>query len=90
MPDKRKTKSQLLEEVATLRKRVAALEAEAKYRNFVEQSTEGIWRIEFDAPIPTDLPAEEQVQRIQQTSFLAECNLSLARMYGYSSSQGVY
>jgi len=39
-----------------------ALQAsEQKYRNFVEQSMEGIWFLAFDQSIPIHLPAEEQV-----------------------------
>jgi PAS domain-containing protein len=29
--------------------------SEQKYRNFIEQSMEGIWFLAFDQPIPTDL-----------------------------------
>jgi len=64
-----------------------ALQAsEQKYRNFIERSMEGIWFISFDQPIPTSLPAEEQVQLIYRYGFVAECNDVLARMYGYHSS----
>jgi PAS domain S-box-containing protein len=62
-------------------------ESQERYRNFIEQSMEGIWRLEFDQPIPTDLPAEEQVRRIQTTGYVAECNDAVARVYGYASSR---
>lgn len=70
-----------------------ALEAsEQKYRNFIEQSMEGIWFLAFDNPIPTSLPAEDQVDLIYRYGYIAESNDVLAQMYGYKSSaeiQGV-
>jgi PAS domain S-box-containing protein len=60
--------------------------SEQKYRNFVEQSVEGIWLLAFDHPIPTSLPAEEKVALIYKYGYVAESNDVLAQMYGYSSS----
>jgi PAS domain S-box-containing protein len=67
-----------------------ALEAsEEKYRNFVERSMEGIWFLAFDRPIPTSLPAEEQVNLIYQYGYIADSNDVLAQMYGYKSSADI-
>jgi PAS domain S-box-containing protein len=57
-------------------------EAESRYRLFVEQCTEGIWRFELDAPIPLTLPEEELIAAIFQHGWLAECNQAMARQYG--------
>ncbi len=58
--------------------------AEERYRAFIEHSTEGIWRFEVINPIPTDLPADEQIELLYQNSRLAECNDAKARQYGFS------
>jgi PAS domain S-box-containing protein len=55
--------------------------SEEKYRNFVEQSSEGIFRLEFRKPIPVKLVADEQVELIRDNVFIAECNDVFARMY---------
>jgi PAS domain S-box-containing protein len=59
--------------------------SEQKYRNFVEQSMEGIWYITFDPPISTSLSTEKQVALIYERGYISECNDTLARMYGYNS-----
>ena len=58
-----------------------------RYRGFVEQSTEGIWRFELEEPVPADLPAEEQIERFYRHGYLAECNDAMAAMYGYSRAE---
>ncbi|MBL8978414.1 MAG: PAS domain S-box protein [Gemmatimonadetes bacterium] len=57
-------------------------QAEARYRLFVEQSTEGIWRFEVDDPIPLTLPEDEVIAAIFERGWLAECNQAMARQYG--------
>ncbi len=73
--------------ISTIRRSLDAVrEGEQKYRNFVEQSMEGIWFLTFDPPISTSLPAEEQVDLIYKRGRISECNDTLAHMYGYNSS----
>ncbi len=62
-------------------------EAEARYRRFIEQSSEGIWRLEMTVPVPIDLPPEEQIDRFYEHVVFAECNLAMARMYGYRTTE---
>lgn len=73
----------------TKRKRAeqAVQESEERYRAFIINSTEGIWRIELDQPLPLSLPEDEQVKHIYAYSYIAESNDAMARMYGYSSAE---
>jgi PAS domain S-box-containing protein len=62
-------------------------EAEARYRHFIEQSSEGIWRLEMDVPVPTTLPEDEQIGLWYKRCYFAECNLAMARMYGFAAPE---
>jgi PAS domain S-box-containing protein len=62
-------------------------ESKERYRHFIEQSTEGIWRIEFKEPIPTNAPIENQVELACRHGYYAECNDAMAQMYGFKSSK---
>jgi PAS domain S-box-containing protein len=102
MKGQNKTKADLFTELAALRRRVAELEAQDiehrrteqalredqdRYRSFVQQSSEAIWCFEHDQPVPVDLPEDEQIDRMYQYSFLAECNDAMARMYGFARAE---
>ncbi|HEX9160998.1 MAG TPA: ATP-binding protein [Thermoanaerobaculia bacterium] len=60
--------------------------AAERYRNFVANSSEGIWRFEADDPIDTSAPEDEQIRLMFERSHLAECNDAMARMYGYEQA----
>ena len=57
--------------------------SEERYRTFIDQSTEGIWRFELEVPMPTDLPEGEQIEHFYRHAYFAECNHTMARMYGF-------
>ncbi|MBA2620423.1 MAG: PAS domain S-box protein [Acidobacteria bacterium] len=81
----------LVAKAARLVERKTVLEAyrasEWRYRNFIEQSTEGIWRVEFKEPLSIDLPVDEKVELAFRHAFYAECNDAMARMYNLESAK---
>src|SRR5215211_1774986 len=62
-------------------------ESEERYRSFIEQTTEGIWRFELEEPVPTSLTPDEQVECFYCHGYLAECNDAMAQMYGYARAE---
>jgi len=56
-----------------------------KYRNFIEQTSEGISLMEFEKPIDTTLPVEKQIELMYKYGIISECNLAFAKMYGFNS-----
>ncbi len=61
--------------------------SEERYRAFIEQSSEGVSRLEFEPPVPLTLPDDELVDRIYACGRLAECNDAMARMYGFNEAR---
>ena len=61
----------------------ALRKSEERYRSFVMNSSEAIWRFESDQPIDTTLPVDEQIALIFKYSYLSECNKTMAKMYGH-------
>src|SRR5262245_48673554 len=61
----------------------ALRKSEERYRSFVMNSSEAIWRFESDRPIDTTLPVDEQIALIFKYSYLSECNKAMAKMYGH-------
>src|ERR687886_551467 len=64
-------------------------DSEERYRSFIEQSTEGIWRLKLEEPVPMGLRPDEQVERFYHHGYLAECNDAMARMYGYTQAEEI-
>ena len=65
---------------------VALRESEERYRSFVANSSEGIWRFEAERPIDVSLPVDEQIE-LCKVAYLAECNDAMARMYGHFQAE---
>jgi len=59
---------------------------EEGYRSFIDQSAVGIWRAEYQKPIPVAMPVEEQVTLLLDSGYISECNDFMAKMYGHVNS----
>ena len=77
----------LVEDITEHATAQAALrQSEERYRAFIEQTTEGVWRFELEQPVDTNLPPDEQIDRFYASAYLAECNDVVASMYGFSKA----
>ena len=60
--------------------------SEERYRAFIEQTAEGVWRVELEEPMPLGLPEDDQVDHFYAYAVMGECNDAMARMYGLESA----
>jgi signal transduction histidine kinase len=51
-----------------------------RYRNFVEQSSEAVWRIELTAPMDPALALESQIAWLKAHAYVAESNLTYLKL----------
>lgn len=49
-----------------------------RYRYFVEQTSEGFYRLECETPISIHEPVERQVDLMYDTMYLSDCNEAFA------------
>jgi PAS domain S-box-containing protein len=63
----------------------ALRESQERYRAFVVNSSEAIWRFALEQPVPIGYSEDEQIECFYQHGYLAECNGAMAQMYGFSS-----
>jgi signal transduction histidine kinase len=54
--------------------------SEERYQHFVELSTEAVWRIELQSPMPLSLSVDRQLEWLHQYAQVAECNLEYRRL----------
>ena len=64
-------------------------ESDERYRAFIANSSEAIWRFEVDPPIPVNLSEDEQLEMLYQFAYLAECNDATAKMYGFETADQI-
>jgi PAS domain S-box-containing protein len=67
----------------------ALRESEERYRAFVANSSEAIWRFELEEPVDTTLDPDAQIDLFYRHGYLAECNDVMAHMYGFPSSRDI-
>jgi signal transduction histidine kinase len=54
--------------------------SEERYRNFVEKSSEAVWQVELDLPMPVGLPLDAQIRWLRDHAYVAECNQAYRRL----------
>jgi signal transduction histidine kinase len=64
----------------------AVRESEERYRAYIELTSDAVWRIELEEPVPVSLDPDVQIDRFYAHAALAECNESMAQMYGFGSA----
>lgn len=72
----------MVEDITNRKRSLEALRlSEERYRSFIANSSEGIFRVEIKNPIDVTLPPKEQLKRLMKHAYLAECNDAFARIY---------
>ncbi len=55
--------------------------SDERYRNFIEYSSEAVWRVELSSPMDPHLPVSDQIAWLQSHAYVAESNLAYLRMH---------
>ena len=64
-------------------------ESEMRYKMFVKQSTEGIWRVELKEAMHIYMPVEQMLTHCFKYAYIAECNDAFARTYGFQNAEEI-
>jgi signal transduction histidine kinase len=54
--------------------------SDERYRNFIEHSSEAVWRVELSEPMDSNLPVTDQIAWLQKYAYVAESNLTYLRL----------
>jgi PAS domain S-box-containing protein len=63
--------------------------SEERYRTFIEESPDGIWRLELDEPVSIALGEDEMIDHLYEHGRVAECNDAMARVHGVSRADEI-
>ena len=81
---RRRIESQLKQDIVVRQRTEEALRhSEERYRALVAYSSESIVCVEYEPPIPVNLPVDEQIDLAYRYGVLAECNQAAASARGY-------
>lgn len=72
-----------------VRRELAIKESEARYRAYISNSADAIWRYDICPPVDTHLPPQHQIELVLKRAVLAECNDKLVQLYGASSASNL-
>ncbi len=61
----------------------ALRKSDERYKAFIQQSSEGIYRIELEKSVPVSLSIDIQFDAYFKNAYIAECNEIMAKMYGF-------
>lgn len=68
---------------------LAIEESEQRYKMFLKQSTEGIWRIELNEAMHIKTPPDKMIEYCYNNGYIAECNDAFAKMYGFDKAEDI-
>src|SRR5262249_48168436 len=63
-------------------------ESEQRYQAVIGASSDAMWRLEIEQPIPIALPDAEQDEGCYRYGYLDECNQATVRIYGAAAVIG--
>jgi len=84
--DRRLIRASFIDITERKRAEAALRDAEERYRQFVQMSAEGVWRLDMEPPVPVSLDEYQQAELLLARARLAESNDAHARAYGYDSA----
>ncbi len=58
-----------------------------RYETFISENAEGVWCFEFKEPVSIKDTAEQQIVAFYKYGYVAECNLAMAKMFGYNNPE---